>query len=176
MGALESLRYEKNWFQNGELTPAEAALAWSDLLEAAYDNAEAGCGEICAIPAPWWDTGTDADDEAAPDDQTWYGGVTDPDAPADELSFVQDLFVLTFSGFLVYAGDIGAAIAFHTIAPRFILAWERGDVGEIWRLVVDSADYATVDTSSASAGDVIETTVSAAPVGGGHDILLVKVG
>lgn len=174
MGALESLRYERNWYQNGDLTPAEAALAWSDLLEAAYDNAEAGCGETCDFPAPWWDIGSDADDEAPEDEQVWYGGVTDPEAAPAEMTFVQNLFVLTFSGFLVYAGSVGAAIAFHTVAPRFILAWERGDVGEIWRIIVNAAEQRVVDTSSSSPGDVVTQAVQPAASGSGYDVLLVR--
>ncbi len=92
------------------------------------------------------------------------------------LTFVENAGIWAITGFIAYSGDIGAAIFFHTIAPRFVLAWRRGDVGEIIRVVVDSADAAQVDTSAASPGDIVRVPIIADPDLSSHDILLLRTG
>lgn len=130
---------------------------------------------VCAAgyPTPYWDEGQDVDDDLPADTQPWYGEVTNPEAPPDELDFVEQAGIWGITGFIAYSGQIGAAIAFHSIAPAFVLAWHRGDIGEIWRVIVDAAEVGQVDTTSAAVNDVIEMPVAAGA--GGHDILLVKV-
>lgn len=127
------------------------------------------------VPTPFWDSATDVDDEEPADSQVWYGEVTDPEAPAPELDFVEQIGIWAITGFIAYSGNIGAAIAFHTIAPAFVLAWRAGDVGEIFRIVVDAADYGTVDTTG-RAGEVIRTPVYGDPSLTAHDIMLIKTG
>lgn len=124
-------------------------------------------------PTPFWDEGQDVDDEEPASTQTWYGEVDDPEAPADELSFIENAGIWAITGFIAYSGQIGAAIFFHSIAPSFVLAWHRGDIGEIWRVIVDSAEFGIVDTGSAAENDVVTFPVEAGS--GEHDILLVKV-
>lgn len=168
MGAVLPLANPQNWYPYGSLTADEAADAWQSIIDAAYAST---CGETTTdIETPWWDSGTNVDDSFPPDEQPWYGAVANYTDPADELTFVENVAIWTFTGFLAVSGDIGAAIAFHTIAPRFVLAFKKSDVGEIIRIVIDSADYANVDTSTFD--DVVEIFVDAGT--GEHDILLVR--
>jgi len=127
------------------------------------------------VPTPFWDEAQDLDDEMPADDQIWYGEVDDPEAPPEEITFIDNAAIWLITGFVAYAGDIGAAIFFHTIAPRFVLAWKRGDVGEIIRVIIDSADYGTVDTGTVDVGEIVQLNVLPDPELESHDILLVKV-
>lgn len=126
------------------------------------------------VPTPFWDEGQDLDDQASESEQSWYGEVDDPEAPADDITFIENVGIWAITGFIAYSGQIGAAIFFHSIAPSFVLAFHRGDVGEIWRVIVDAADYGTVDTSSATENDVVEMRVIGSEAG--SDITIVKVG
>lgn len=130
------------------------------------------------IPTPYWDEDTEVDDTAPVTSQTWYGTVSDPEAPPDELDFVENAAIWIMTGFLAVATwEIGAApaILFHTIAPKFVIASRRGDVGEIIRILVDGEEAARVDTSSSSVGDVINTPIVADPAIEGHDIMIIQV-
>lgn len=142
--------------QETDLDPATVAEVWREIVWAWLDSPA-----LCAAtyPTPFWDDAADLDDQLPADAQTWYGEVTDPDAPADEITFLDNAAIWVITGFIAATGDIGAAIAFNTIAPRFVLAWYRGDAGEIWRVVVNAADYGTVDTTANSPGDIIELDV-----------------
>lgn len=129
------------------------------------------------VPTPFWDEAQDLDDQLPASSQTWYGEVVDPDAPADELVFIENAAIWLITGFIAYAGQIGGAIFFNTIAPRFVLAWRRGDVGEIIRVVVDAADYGTVDTGTVAVGEIIELEVLPLDQEAeSHDITIIKVG
>jgi len=132
--------------------------------------------DLSSVPTPFWDEAQDLDDQAPFDSQTWYGEVTDPDAPADELEFVENAAIWIITGFIAYAGQIGGAVFFNTIAPRFVLAWKRGDIGEVIRVVIDAADYGTVDTGTVAVGEVIELDVLPITEAATHDIMLIKVG
>lgn len=143
------------------------------MLDAYYDSTD-DCSGTGGVPTPFWDEGQDVDDQESEAEQSWYGEVDDPEADADEISFVENAGIWLITGFIAYSGQIGAAIFFHSIAPSFVLAWHRGDVGEIWRVIVDSAEFGTVDTNSAAENDVVQLPVIAGE--GEHDILLVKVG
>lgn len=123
---------------------------------------------------PYWDDATDVEDSEPIDMQPWYGEVTNPEAPPDELDFVENLLVWTFTGLIALATpELGfaPAILFHTIAPKFLIAQKAGDVGEIINIVVDGKSYASVDTTG-RAGEIIETPVIADPSLGTHDILI----
>lgn len=125
-------------------------------------------------PTPFWDEGQDLDDHESAETQSWYGEVTDPEAEADEISFIENAGIWIITGFIAYSGQIGAAVFFHTIAPSFVLAWHRGDIGEIWRVIVDSAEFGTVDTASAAENDVVQLPIIAGE--GEHDVTIIKVG
>jgi hypothetical protein len=131
-------------------------------------------------PAPYWDTEEDVDDEMPVEDQDWYGMVTNPGAPADELNFVENAVIWIISGFiaLVLAPalpvGVAAAITFRTLATRFTLAFNRGDIGEQFRVIIDAADYEMVDTEGMSVGDIIEIAVDGLPDAAYHDIMIVR--
>lgn len=133
------------------------------------------------VPAPYWDTDTDVDDEAPPDEQTWYGKVLDALAPPDGMTFEENARLWVISGFLAVPlietgpGAVAAAILFHAAAVRLKLAFNRGDIAEGFRIIIDHTDYGTVDTTDFAPGEQVEVTVDGIPEmeGGGHDILIV---
>lgn len=174
--ALLATTYAYNYEQVNEtdLTPEEcAAYCYEKLLEY-FDSTCAG-----GVPTPFWDDDTDVDDESPADVQEWYGYVTDPEAPPEELTFVEDAAIWGFTGFLALATwEIGAApaILFRTIAPRFALAMRRGDLGEVIRILVDGEEAARVDTSGYDAGEVIRVPIVGDPaIETGHDVMIVQV-
>jgi len=163
MGAVELLTLEYNWYQWGDLTPAEAVAAWQEIVWEAYEASfDATC--IADVPAPFWDTAADSDDEASAETQDWYG-VYDGD-------FTAQLADWAIAGFIAYSGNVGAAISFLTIAPRFRLAWKTGDLGGIIRVFVDAVDVGTVDTFSDSPG-VITRDYLGDPEEEEHQIIMV---
>jgi len=173
LGALSQLQLQSTWIGNSD-----------DILLAqgrATDLRVLFSTPACAtrdVPAPYWDASEDVDDDLPVDAQPWYGTVSDPEAPPDELDFVENAAIWAMTGFLAVATwEIGAApaILFHTIAPRFVLATRRGDLGEIIRILVDGEEAARVDTSSASEGDVIRTPIVPPASDDGHDIMIVQV-
>lgn len=172
LGAVKELTHEYNFYQWGELTPDEAAEAWKDIVTAAPYNLLPS-----SVPTPFWDTDDDVDDELPVDAQPWYGYVADPTLPADELTFVEQAGIWGITGFLAFATfEVGfaPAILFHTIAPKFALAFRRGDVGELIRIVVDGVELSRVDTTPAAAGDVVRVQVIADPEIEEHALLLVQ--
>lgn len=170
LGAVKELTKDYNWYQWGEMLPEDAAEAFKQIVTEAPYNLFPDEG----VPTPFWDDSSDLEDQEPADVQPWYGEVTDPEAPPGEITFVENVGIWVITGFIAYSGQIGAAVFFNTIAPRFVLAWKRGDVGEIIRIVVDAADYGSVDTSSYAEGDIIEVDVVADPDLETHDIYLVK--
>lgn len=131
------------------------------------------------VPAPYWDDDADVDDEATPEEQDWYGEVTNPTAPANELTFVENAVIWIFTGFIALVlspalpAGVAAGLAFRTLATRFTLAFRRGDIIEQIRIVIDAKDYGTVDTSTVAEGDIIEVDVNGLDDLDFHDILLV---
>lgn len=176
LGALQQLTLQATWQTDTDEDRALAMRRGASLLQLAslaYDDAACPVAEV---ETPFWDDSTDVDDSAGTDEQIWYGEVTDAEAPPAELDFVENAAIWLFTGFIAYSGDIGAAIFFHTIAPKFVLAFKAGDVGEIIRIVIDSAEYDSVDTTG-HAGEVVTRPITPPPSeAGGHDIFLVKAG
>jgi len=170
MGCLMLLTEEENWQQfDGGITPAEAAERAQTMLDEAYEDT---CGSGL-IPTPFWDDVTDVEDEAEPATQIWYGEVDDPDLPADELTFIENAAIWAFTGFLAVSGTPAAAILFNTSAPSFVLAMRGDDPAEVIRVIIDSYEQATIDTTG-QIGDLIEVPVIGDPELSTHDILLVK--
>lgn len=131
------------------------------------------------VPAPYWDDDADVDDEMPVEDQDWYGMVTNPDAPADELTFVENAVIWIFTGFIALVlapalpAGVAAGLAFRTLATRFTLAFRRGDIIEQIRIVIDAQDYGTVNTGDVAEGEIIEINVNGLTEADFHDILLV---
>lgn len=131
------------------------------------------------IPAPYWDDATDVDDSLPVDEQEWYGMVTNPTAPADELTFVENAVIWIFTGFIALVlapalpAGVAAGLTFRTLATRFTLAFRRGDIIEQIRIVIDAEDYGTVNTGDVAVGEIIEVNVDGLQDLATHDILLV---
>lgn len=165
MGALDALRRPYNWYQNGELTQQEAADHFADILDEAY---EGGC-VTPSVPAPVWEDDEEADDEEADDVQPWYGYVENPEDPPEELEFRTQVGIWALTGFIAFATfEVGfaPAIVFNAIAPKFALAWQRGDVGEVIKIFVKTVEgeyeqAAEVDTTSWDEGDVRDVSIVA---------------
>lgn len=131
------------------------------------------------MPAPYWDSETDVDDEEPVETQEWYGMVTNPSAPADELTFVENAVIWIISGFIALVlspalpAGIAAAMTFRTLATRFTLAFNRGDIREQFRVIIDAKDYETVDTEGLSTGDIVELNIDGLDPAEFHDIMIV---
>lgn len=131
------------------------------------------------FPTPYWDSDEDVDDEMPVEDQDWYGMVTNPSAPADELTFVENAVIWILSGFIALVlapalpAGVAAGLAFRTLATRFTLAFRRGDIIEQIRIVIDAKDYGNVNTGDVAVGEVIEVQVNGLAEADFHDILLV---
>ena len=131
------------------------------------------------FPTPYWDSETDVDDEMPAEDQEWYGMVTNPSDPADELTFVENAVIWVLSGFVALVlvpalpAGVAAGLAFRTLATRFTLAFNRGDIREQFRVIIDAEDYGTVDTDGLSEGDILELEVNGLETADFHDILIV---
>lgn len=130
-------------------------------------------------PAPYWDSDEDVDDAMPADEQDWYGMVTNPSAPADELTFVENAVIWILTGFiaLVLAPSLpvgaAAAMTFRTLASRFTLAFRRGDIIEQIRIIIDAKDYGKIDTSTVGVGELIEIDINGLDEAAFHDIMLV---
>jgi len=159
MGAIQSLESPYNYYRWGALTEIEAADAWREYVAASFV-------EECAVevPTPYWDDAQDLDDEATADTQIWYG--------IFDGTFQETIENFAIAGFIAYSGQVGAAITFLTLAPRFRLAWKTGDVGGIIRVIIDGADAGTVDTFAVTEG-TIERDYVGDPEETEHQILMV---
>lgn len=130
-------------------------------------------------PAPYWDEEEDVELEEPEESQAWYGQVADAGAPPDEMTFSQNAVIWLFTGFVVIAtapsgvGAVAAAVAFRTLATRFVLAFNKGDIREQIRVIVDAKDYGQVDTDDIPDGETMEMNVDGLDDLEGHDILLV---
>lgn len=162
MGLMMWLTEPKHWQQfEGSLSQDDAAAAWQAMIDTAYAEAEDGCPEGCDIETPFWDDASDVEDSDPADTQPWYGTVSDPDAPPDELDFVENAAVWGFTGLVALATpELGfaPAILFNTVARKFLIAQKAGDVGEIIRIVIDGKDAASIDTTGHS-GEVMTVPI-----------------
>lgn len=117
-----------------------------------------------AIPTPYWDEAQDLDDEAPASTQTWYG--------IFDGTFQETVENFVIAGFIAATGEIGGAVFFLTIAPKFRLAWKTGDLGGIVRVFIDAADAGTVNTFSETEG-IIEQDFVGDPDLEEHEVLIV---
>lgn len=160
--------YNYEQLYDTDLTPEECAERAMEIYTAYLET-----GNACEIvPSPYWDDASDNEISMSEDDQPWYGAVTDWLAPVDELNFEQNIALWALTGFVAYAGGVGAAIFFRTTAKRFVVAVEAGDIAEIIRVVVDSAEF-RIDTTGFE-GEIIELNVIADPDIEEHDLYIIK--
>lgn len=149
MGALWPLVFPEAWQAYGNMTPDEAAAMMQDVIWNALDNDEGMCP---VLPAPYWDTYANVDDqEPEGAAEAWYGELV-PAASLladDDLTWRENLGIWAIAGFIAYAGQIGAAIAFVPFARRFVLKFRGNPLGAIAEIFIDGAKLATLDTASA---------------------------
>lgn len=158
MAAVEQLLLPSSW--EGDHDAVIAALNGASLLQWLLTEPAGTEG----VPTPYWDDQSDLDDQEPPEDQQWYG--------IFDGTFQETVENFIIAGFIAYSGQIGAAITFLTLAPRFRLAWKTSDVGGIIRVIIDGADVGTVDTFSAVDG-VLEQDFVGDPDEDEHTILMV---
>lgn len=157
LGALEQLVNPATWAGTDE----EKTLA----LQRAETLRLMMTVDIETAPAPYWDNAEDADDQEPEAEQPWYGKM-------DGLDFKEELGIWVITGFIAYSGQIGAAIAFKTFAPRFALAWKRGGIVAAVRVFIDGVDNGLLDTSGAP-DTILEKDYIGDPGLDEHDILMV---
>lgn len=174
LAAVDQLLLYSTWEgdHNAKILAMNRATTLKALLQREVDISQ-------EVPAPYWDDATDVDDGAPVDEQEWYGMVTNPTAPANELTFVENAVIWIFTGFiaLVLAPalpvGVAAGLTFRTLATRFTLAFRRGDIIEQIRIIIDAEDYGTVNTGDVGIGEIIEVNVDGLQDLATHDILLV---
>jgi len=157
LAAVDQLLLPSTW----QGTDEEITLALNRAQNLKYILTEPA-GET-GVPTPYWDDTSDLDDQAPVDEQVWYG--------IFDGEFHETLENFAIAGFLVYAGNIGAAITFLTLAPRFRLAWKTGNLGGIIRVIIDGAEAGDVDTFSEEDG-VLEREFIGDPEEEEHSILM----
>lgn len=175
MAAVDQLRLPSSWegTHDEKLIAVQRATNLKWLLQEPVDISD-------EVPAPYWDSETDVDDSLPPDEQDWYGYVEDALSPPDEMTFVQSAVIWILTGFvaLVLSPTLpvgaAAAVTFRTLATRFTLAFNRGDIGEQFRVIVDAEDYGTVDTTALDVGDIVEMNVDGLADLSTHDIMIVR--
>lgn len=156
MGALLPLIYSENWQEYGALTPDEAADTALDIIWEAYNNS------YCTldVPAPYWETAANADDELPTSAQGWYGelaagaalvaapgGFLAFDAP-DDYHWTEKIADWIITGFIAIAFTPAAGIKYITFVPRARLAFRRQDWGAFARIFVNGILDREIDTYS----------------------------
>jgi hypothetical protein len=152
LGACRALVYDYNWYEAGDLQPDEASEQFRALVQQAPYNLQPQ-----EIPAPYWDedTADDADDEMQRDTQIWYGKIVETMGFVAEdvsLTFLDNVGIFAIAGFIAYAGQPGAAIAFIPIAQRFTLAFKQNSLGGVVKALIDFAEVAEIDTYGVTDG------------------------
>ncbi len=147
LGATKPLEAEYNWYLSGEMTTDEAAEAFRLINQQAPYNL---LSEGARVPAPYWDGGADVDLDATQDAQTWYGELVPVmmgmGAAEPTLDWFENLAIWAFAGFIAYAGQPLAAIAFVPFARKFVLSFKKGVAGAIVRVIFDGLHLADIDT------------------------------
>ena len=173
LGALEDMVYEDNWYEAGDMTPAEAAEAFRQIIEQAPYNLNPS-----KVPTPFWDDESDVEDEETIEMQPWYGQVSNPEAPAGELDFVESVALWLITGIVAIAtfevGGVAPAMLFHTTVEKFIILQKRGDAAQTIRFVIDGEDATFVNTAPYSPGDIIETPIATPVTGGDHTLMIIQ--
>lgn len=150
-GLLFSITTEEAWQQlEGGMRKEDAAIVALAIWQDAMARAETETCEL-TVPAPYWDTYDNVDDEEpTAEPETWYGELV-PVASllADEdLTWRENLGIWAIAGFMAYAGQIGAAIAFVPFARRFVLKFRGNPLGAIAEVFIDGVKLTALDTAS----------------------------
>jgi len=73
MAAIETTLDEWRWYNWGSISIADTVDAWNEIILASYAESLVGTCPTNIVEAPYWDTASDADDNADFSDQPWYG-------------------------------------------------------------------------------------------------------
>lgn len=162
LGACENLCAEYNWYEAGAMSPSDAAEAFRAIIEQAPYNLVGDRN----IQAPFWDdtSGDDADDEADPDEQPWYG-------VWDGETFIESLSYWTVTAFLASGFGEGSAIQFITPLRTFRLTLRKNPHGAKLLVFMDSNIFQLVDLFGST--DEVVTVPIASP---GTTLMLVNSG
>ena len=170
MAAVDQLRNVATWQGDHDavVLAVDRATNLKDLLQLPVEIA----------PTPFWDDESDVEDSEPADMQPWYGQVSNPEAPAGELDFVESVALWFFTGIVALAtfevGGLAPAIVFHTTVEKFIILQKRGDAAQTIRFLVDGEDAKFVNTAPYSPGDIIETPIITPTTGGDHTLMIVQ--
>jgi len=147
MGAMYAPVDPKNWQQfEGGITREEAAERWLAVFESGYDSPG-----TAMTPAPYWEAGVEADDELPPDEQPWYGYVS-------EGNFIEDAGVFLISNFLAAALTPQAAVLYATHQRKIRLSFLKGGLGGVVKVYAGDALAAVVDLFGTD-GEVVDVDV-----------------
>jgi hypothetical protein len=173
LGALEPMVTGYNWYESGEMTVDEAAEAFRLIIQQAPYNLVPS-----DAPTPFWDDESDVEDSEPVGMQPWYGQVSNPEAPAGELDFVESVALWFFTGIVALAtfevGGLAPAVLFHTTVEKFIILQKRGDAAQTIRYVIDGQDAKFVNTAPYSPGDIISTPLVTPVTGGDHTLMMIQ--
>jgi len=170
MGAVDQLRNPATWQGDHDeiILALNRATELKDLLATPVEIA----------PTPFWDNESEVEDSEPAEMQPWYGQVSDPNAPAGELDFVESVALWFFTGIVALAtfevGGIAPAIVFHTTVEKFIILQKRGDAAQTIRFLVDGEDAKFVNTAPYAPGDIIEIPITTPVTGGDHTLMIVQ--
>lgn len=170
LAAVDQLRNPFTWEGDHDtvITALNRATNLKEMLQIPIENA----------PTPFWDDESELEDEEPASMQPWYGQVTNPEAPAGELDFVESLALWLITGIVAIAtfevGGVAPAIVFHTTVEKFILLQKRGDAAATIRYVIDGQDAKFVNTAPYAPGDIIETPIVTPTTGGDHTLMIIQ--
>jgi len=170
MAAVDQLRNPATWQGDHDdiILALDRATNLKDLLQI----------PVVIAPTPFWDDESDVEDSEPADMQPWYGQVSNPEAPAGELDFVESVALWFFTGIVALAtfevGGIAPAVVFHTTVEKFIILQKRGDAAQTIRFVIDGEDAKFVNTAPYSPGDIISTPLVTPVTGGDHTLMMIQ--
>lgn len=166
-GLVIALTEEENWQQfEGGMSVEDAAADASVMVWDALDRAAASDSCLTEIDAPFWDesSGDDADDQAPPEEQSWFG-------VWDGETFVEALSYWAVTAFLMTGVSEGAAIRFITPLRTFRLTLKKNQHGAKLLALMDSNIFQLIDLFSAT-----DETVQVDIVSPGSTLMLVHSG
>lgn len=161
IGLLYSLTFEDGWQQfEGGMSREDAAAHWSDMFNDALDLASTSNQCEANVPAPYWETALNSDDEEPANAQEWYGELVPSAAlaaaPGGFLVFDADpdyhwtekIADWILAGFLAIAFSPAAGIKYITFVPKARIAFRRQDWGAFARIFINGILDREVDTYS----------------------------
>lgn len=160
LGALLPLAFSYNYYEWGDVLPDETSLLMEEIIREAPYN----LFEEPKVPAPYWEDEADVDDTLPPDEQTWYGYVSDG-------NFIEDIGVWAVSNFLAATLSEKAAVLYATNQRKIRLAMFDGGLGGVVKVYANEVLVKVIDMLGT--GDIREVEVLTGYVDEAVDILTV---